>query len=48
MIKGKRTYVQTVKRNEFLNELQVRKTSLPLPKSPYQCLGVAAGRRTPE
>ena len=48
MIQRKRTYVQTVKRNEFPNELQVRKTSLPPLKSPYQCLGVAAGRRTPE
>jgi len=46
--KEKRTYVQIIKRNEFLNELQVRKTSLPPPESPYQSLGVAASRRTLE
>ena len=44
----KRNYVQTVKRNTFLKELQVRKTSLPPPKFAYQSLGIAAGRRTPE
>jgi len=37
-----------MKRDKLLNESQVRKTSLPLPKFPYQSLGVAAGRRTPE
>jgi len=37
-----------MKIDKLLNESQERKTFLPPPKFPYQSLGVAAGKRTPE
>ena len=43
-----KTLCTNCKKKQTLNELQVRKISLPLLRSPDQYLGVAAGRRIPE